>query len=210
MAIGSMTTNSTVDMIDKTLKTENAPADAAAVGNIILDNTKETPQPIFYSKAEVDKLLEDCKEAAKKAALLAANPVGKLWASDDPTSPASIVGGTWERIEDRFIMGASDTHSAGTTVEAGLPNITGYAYTRGINSDASVKQSVIFDDGAGGAFSVLNDVSEYTSFFDILTKNGKNNSAKLRFNASASNPIYGASDTVQPPAYCTYIWRRVA
>lgn len=42
---------------DKTLKTENAPADAAAVGNIILDRTKETPQPIFYSKAEVDKLL---------------------------------------------------------------------------------------------------------------------------------------------------------
>lgn len=43
---------------DKTLKTENAPADAAAVGNIILDFTKETPQPIFYSKAEVDKLLK--------------------------------------------------------------------------------------------------------------------------------------------------------
>lgn len=115
MAIGSMTTNSTVDMIDKTLKTENAPADAAAVGNIILDNTKETPQPIFYSKAEVDKLLEDCKEAAKRAALLAANPVGKLWASDDPTSPASIVGGTWEQIKDKFILAAGDTYAAGST-----------------------------------------------------------------------------------------------
>ena len=134
----------------------------------------------------------------------------KYWVSDDPTSPASFIGGTWERIEDCTIWGASDTHPAGTKLEAGLPNITGYAYTRGIVSDASTKQSVIFDDGAGGAFSVLNDVSEYTSFFDILTKNGKNNSAKLSFNASTSNPIYGASNTVQPPAYCTYIWRRVA
>ena len=115
MAIGSMTTNSTVDLIDKTLKTENAPADAKAVGDIILDRTKETPQPIFYSKAEVDKLLEDCKEAAKRAALLAANPVGKLWASDDPTSPASIVGGTWEQIKDRFILAAGDTYAAGST-----------------------------------------------------------------------------------------------
>ena len=58
MAIGSMTTNSTVDLIDKTLTTENAPADAAAVGDIILDRTKETPQPIFYSKAAVDELLK--------------------------------------------------------------------------------------------------------------------------------------------------------
>ena len=57
MAIGSMTTNSTVDLIDKTLKTENAPADAKAVGDIILDRTKETPQPIFYSKAAVDEML---------------------------------------------------------------------------------------------------------------------------------------------------------
>lgn len=115
MAIGSMTTNSTVDLIDKTLAIPDAPADAKAVGDIILDRTKETPQPIFYSKAEVDKLLEDCKEAAKRAALLAANPVGKLWASDDPTSPASIVGGTWEQIKDRFILAAGDTYAAGST-----------------------------------------------------------------------------------------------
>lgn len=57
MAIGSMTTNSTVDLIDKTLTTENAPADAKAVGDYILDRTKDTPQPIFYSKAAVDELL---------------------------------------------------------------------------------------------------------------------------------------------------------
>lgn len=100
---------------DKTLSIENAPADAAAVGDIILDRTKETPQPIFYSKAEVDKLLEDCKEAAKRAALLAANPVGKPWASNDPTSPASIVGGTWERIKDCFILAAGDAYVAGST-----------------------------------------------------------------------------------------------
>ncbi len=54
MAIGSMTTNSTVDLIDKTLKTENAPADAKAVGDIILDSEGNV---IFYSKAAVDKLL---------------------------------------------------------------------------------------------------------------------------------------------------------
>lgn len=39
----------------------------------------------------------------------------KFWASNDPTSPASFIGGTWERIEGEFIMGASDTYPAGST-----------------------------------------------------------------------------------------------
>ena len=197
---------------DKTLSIENAPADAKATGDALAGKAdKSTVQDengnaIFYSKAEVEAKIKEILAAQREEDLARI----KIWVSDDPTSPASFIGGTWERIEDCTIWGASDTHPAGTKLEAGLPNITGYAYTRGVDSDSSTKQSVIFDDGAGGAFSVLNDVSEYTSFFDILTKNGKNNSAKLSFNASTSNPIYGASDTVQPPAYCMYIWRRVA
>ena len=197
---------------DKTLSIENAPADAKATGDALVGKADksivqdENGNAIFYSKAEVEAKIKKILAAQREEDLARI----KFWASNDPTSPASFIGGTWERIEDCTIWGASDTHPAGTKLEAGLPNITGYAYTRGVDSGSSTKQSVIFDDGAGGAFSVLNDVSEYTSFYDILTKNGKNNSAKLSFNASTSNPIYGASDTVQPPAYCMYIWRRVA
>lgn len=193
---------------DKTLKTENAPADAKAVGDIVLDRTKETPQPIFYNKAEVDKLLADCKEAAKREALLAANPVGKLWASDDPTSPASIVGGTWEQIaQDRALMGASDTHSAGTTAPAGLPNISGTLGNVRIPS-AVVEGGSLPDGDLTGAFkeTIFQRKLEY--------KNGAGTDVygwnKLIFSASGSNPLYGASDTVQPPAYYAYIWRRIA
>lgn len=41
--------------------------------------------------------------------------------------------------------------------------------------------------------------SDYSSKSDLLS-----------FDASASDPIYGASDTVQPPAYFTYTWLRTA
>lgn len=63
MAIGSMTTNSTVDVIDKTLAIPGAPADAAATGaalnkkvnkDVILDPEGNV---LFYSKAAVDELL---------------------------------------------------------------------------------------------------------------------------------------------------------
>lgn len=39
----------------------------------------------------------------------------RYWASNDPTSPASFIGGTWERIEGEFIMGASSAYPVGTT-----------------------------------------------------------------------------------------------
>lgn len=128
----------------------------------------------------------------------------KFWASDDPTSPASFIGGTWERIEDCTIWGASDTHPAGTKLEAGLPNITGDAIFRPY--DSGYKTAVIWE--STGAFSVKRDNVESSQSIAasvFLTSN-----QTFCFDASASNPIYGASDTVQPPAYCLYIWRRVA
>lgn len=185
---------------DKTLTIENAPADAKAVGDIILDRTKETPQPIFYSKAEVDKLLEDCKEAAKREALLAANPVGKLWGSDDPTSPASIVGGTWERIKDRFILAAGDTYAAGSTggeaehtlTVAEMPEHEGHIYSipHGVGDIGKYLKINVFSEGSSndGWTNVYED-----KMYPVSHTFG---------NSTAHNNI--------PPYYSMYIWRRVA
>lgn len=118
----------------------------------------------------------------------------KFWVSNDPTSPASFIGGTWERIEDCTIWGASDTHPADTTVEAGLPNITG-------------GMSGLYNEMRGG-FKALyyGEIDNATKSNSAAWEKGK----ALYFDASRSDPIYGASTTVQPPAYCMYIWRRVA
>ena len=202
MAIGSMTTNSTVDMIDKTMSIENAPADAAAVGDIILDRTKETPQPIFYSKAEVEAKIKEILAAQREEDLARI----KFWASDDPTSPASFIGGTWERIEDCTIWGASDTHLAGTTVEAGLPNVKGTfiaALRDGFTNDSHTRIT--------GAFYENGTTTGEDGYNSLSTNVGiPSGGAPFGFDASRSNSIYGASDTVQPPAYCLYLWRRVA
>lgn len=42
-------------------------------------------------------------------------PVGSIYLSTVDTSPASLFGGTWERIKDRFLLGAGDSYAAGGT-----------------------------------------------------------------------------------------------
>ena len=53
--------------------------------------------------------------ATKGYADLATYPVGAIYISTISTSPASLFGGTWEQLKDRFLLGAGDTYAAGAT-----------------------------------------------------------------------------------------------
>lgn len=42
-------------------------------------------------------------------------PVGAIYFSAASTSPAAIFGGSWERVQDRFLLAAGSTYAAGAT-----------------------------------------------------------------------------------------------
>ena len=42
-------------------------------------------------------------------------PVGSIYMSVNSTSPATLFGGTWEQLKDRFLLGAGNTYSNGAT-----------------------------------------------------------------------------------------------
>jgi len=142
----------------------------------------------FYTRAEVDALLKSLKSVDPF-------PVGSIYQSTARTSPAALFGGTWQEIaQNRVLMGAGSGHAAGTTVEAGLPNITG-------SFVADVKKGEHKVSGAFTAGSEIATTGEYNNFSDVY---------KFSLDASKSNAIYGRSATVQPAAYYVHIWRRVA
>lgn len=89
-------------------------------------------------------------------------------------------------LVDRFVQG-SDV--PGEKINAGLPNIIG------TTSDA-LRTTGNCTVGATGALSWDMNIGNYANG----AANGFTGSAALRFDASRSNAIYGASDTVQPPA----------
>lgn len=57
--------------------------------------------------------------AAVKAAIveakLAAWPIGSIYMSVNSTSPASLFGGTWEKLSNTFLLAASSSYPAGST-----------------------------------------------------------------------------------------------
>ena len=42
-------------------------------------------------------------------------PVGSIYMSVNSTSPATLFGGTWEQIKDKFLLASGNTYGAGTT-----------------------------------------------------------------------------------------------
>ena len=62
--------------------------------------------------------------AAIAEAKLAAWPIGSIYMSVNSTSPANLFGGTWERISDCFLLGASSSYPAGSTGGESIHKLT--------------------------------------------------------------------------------------
>lgn len=119
------------------------------------------------------------------------HPVGSIYQSTDPTSPADLFGGTWEQIKDVFLLAAGDAHAAGSTggeeehilTAAEMANHThGYDYT-----GQSITEGV-------------NAIRLYKA-------------ASTQYNAytgKATSNCGGQAHNNMPPYLAVYTWRRTA
>ena len=121
-------------------------------------------------------------------------PVGAIYIGTMTTCPLQVLGvGNWTLKASDMVLQGSGTNSVGSTVEAGLPNITGRVLVTACST---------LGTGATNTGNYNNDWG---------LQSGSNTKAQsTTFNASLSNPIYGNSDTVQPPAYIVNIWERIS
>lgn len=125
-----------------------------------------------------------------KALLDYLHPVGSIYQSTDPTSPADLFGGTWEQVKDVFLLAAGDSHAAGSTggeethtlTKAELPDHThGYDYTG--QSDAT----------GTGAIKIVSPAGTANAYTGKATSN-----------------CGGQAHNNMPPYLAVYTWRRTA
>ena len=145
------------------------------------------------------------KQSAKKAKIFEPNelfnalyPIGIIitTATDNTPKPGEEYGlAQWEEIgRDRVLQGCST--GAGSTIEAGLPNITGAISGNALpNYEESSEKGALYRINIGGEFG-------------NTLKSGFNRFG-IGLDASKSNSIYGKSSTVQPPALTVHFWKRI-
>lgn len=128
-------------------------------------------------------------------------PVGALYIGAQATCPMSTLmpGTTWTLVSSGRALWTGDGLNANTTIEAGLPALTGALNgIAGHENNVSASGAVSVSKISGLSYTGGGDASYYLAKYDASV------------NASNSNPIYGNSNTVQPPAYVVNVWRRTA
>lgn len=178
---------------------EKAAANSAA--SLSYATQEEVNSGIEIRKIVSPKTLGTLLNLRLKAMIDILYPVGIVvtTATDDAKKPGEADGlAQWEEIaQNRVLQGTSS--GAGGTVEAGLPNITGYIVGYGDRTGFG---------GAGGMAYLSDEQERIPSMGDIFP--GNKSSLKAVLDASKSNNIYGNSSTVQPPAYKVHFWKRVS
>lgn len=131
-------------------------------------------------------------------------PIGSLYMSINNTDPGTLFGGAWERIEDKFILSAGSTYTAGTTggeaahtlTENEMPSHAGHMVA---NTSASW--------GAAGEdtyYLPSTNVSKYGTDRPFVVRAG--NEIVPRGVSRGS----GAAHNNMPPYLTVYVWKRTA
>lgn len=116
---------------------------------------------------------------------LDAYPVGSIYMSVNSTSPSTLFGGTWQRIQDRFLIAAGSTYKAGGTGGEATHVLT-------VNEMPAHSHGLYASDmtGTGGNVFRYGEYSQRT--------------------VQSKSTGGGAAHNNMPPYLAVYVWKRTA
>ena len=135
-------------------------------------------------------------------------PVGSVYISVSNVSPATLFGGSWEQLKDRFLLGAGDTYTAGATggeathalTQNEMPSHTHTGKTRRIGKVATA--------------SGLNEASNVSKINVQGAEQGTGSPgwqwASYQWTDTPNSTGGGAAHNNMPPYLVVYMWKRTA
>lgn len=138
------------------------------------------------------KLGNDLINAVKEIILETSYPIGSIYMSVDSTNPSTLIGGTWERIEGKFLLGSNSTYVAGSTGGAATTTLT-YKNLPG----------QIIGGGTNNKSWAVAHWDNYSSYAYVLTSLDDSHN-------SITGGVCNQPFNNMPPYLSVYIWKRTA
>ena len=136
-------------------------------------------------------------------------PIGSIYLSVSNANPTDLFGGTWERIQNRFLLAAGDTYKAGST-----GGVAGHKHKLNDNGAALIGNhgdtsafSPNYNFYLGANYDVNNGAYYWTH-----THDNPFNSNNSKFSLLAAVGLVGntVSANNMPPYLAVYVWKRTA
>lgn len=136
------------------------------------------------------------------SAALAAYPVGSIYMSANATDPGTLFGGTWSRIQGRFLLAADENHAAGSTggeatVTLSVNHLPGHTHDEQLEFAGFGVRPYMQSDGATETGS-----GKYMKVDDL----GSSSVAPIKTRATGG----GQAHNNMPPYLAVYCWQRTA
>jgi len=146
-------------------------------------------------------------------------PVGAIYISTASTSPATLFGGTWERITGRFLLAATDGGAEGGDSDASIaPGYTGGEATHTLTTAETAYHThetrIAYDQSGYGTNLGQNHVyirSGQSSTAPLAdTGTGSKSNINYRRTANTGATGEGGAHNNMPPYLAVYVWKRTA
>jgi hypothetical protein len=138
-------------------------------------------------------------------------PVGSIYMSTVNVDPATLFGGTWERLEDRFLLGAGSTYTAGDT---GGSATMAHTHSTG-NHTLTVSEIPSHTHGAQGwRYGHGEKQDNYCMAYTRLTGDAASTSTPILATGGGKAHNHGntgaaSNDDNMPPYIVVYMWKRL-
>lgn len=143
-------------------------------------------------------------------------PVGAVYMSDNPTSPASLFGGSWTQITGKFLLSSDDVLTNGVVTTAGTyhVNSTGGEVTHQLTQgELPQHQHAIYvseQSGSAGGRSLTFSYSNVNSSTQLRTASQFNKATTLVSANGYEDITADKPHNNMPPYQVVYTWKRTA
>lgn len=137
-------------------------------------------------------------------------PIGSIYMSVNSADPGSLIGGTWERIKDRFLLSAGDTYAAGNTGGSADSVVVSHTHEQKAHSHDFSNGDKVWTT-ASGSTEPGNQISGTAKYYAATSKKdytwiSRTDSATPGINSTGESGV-GKN---MPPYLAVYVWKRIS